>query len=208
MGCDIHMYVEKKFKTIDKNDQEYAVWIPAQGMIRDSYGKWNVPYSQSIYSGRNYELFGFLTAGKVRRDCGIALSQEVKGFPEDASAEVSAIFKWWCSDGHTPNYYTLKELRAFDWENGLVKESGMMHDKQWKKFKKSMDSKEETDWDLRFGYCQAYYGSEEKHYHYHEWEVPVKEAFKDFYDDVVCQLSWFDRNCDEDEIRIVFWFDN
>jgi len=93
MGCDIHMYVEKK----DKN----GIWDLCHG---ENYS-YLEPFNGYCYGGRNYTLFGALA--EVRRKVPDALKP--KGFPEDASEDVLKEFKSWEGDAHTPSYLTLKD---------------------------------------------------------------------------------------------------
>ena len=194
MGCDMHVYVEKKKK---------GKWMSAQGLMKTEEGEMDVPYPDKVYNGRNYELFGFLTEGKVRSDPQI-YAGKLKGFPKDASPEIKKIFESWESDGHTPNYFTLEELEKIDWDNLTIPESGLMEKKQWTKFNKSMKLKNQ-EWSLRFPYCEM---TTQAGHEQHEWKVPIKVAFGDFYERVVRMLSYYDWKCKKHEVRIVFWFDN
>jgi len=111
---DIHIFVEKKVK---------GRWVPAEAMMKDEGGKLDVPYPQKIYTGRDYELFGFLTGGQVRTDIGVYAGR-LKGFPKDASKQVKKIYGAWGVDGHTPNYITLKELNQVDWNRKITDNDG------------------------------------------------------------------------------------
>ena len=106
MGCDCHMYVEKRIE---------GKWVSAEAMLPDENGLLQVPYPQQVYTGRNYALFGFLTEGKVRQDIGIYVGK-LKDFPADACKELQDIFISWAGDAHTPNWLTLKELQDVDWK--------------------------------------------------------------------------------------------
>lgn len=56
MGCDIHLYREKKI------DGE---WLTADVGWEAEQGELSLPYEKQIYTGRNYNLFGLLCG--VRR---------------------------------------------------------------------------------------------------------------------------------------------
>lgn len=108
MGCDIHMYIEKK-----KNGK----WIPAQGFMQTgdrTDGPPDVPYHDQ-FNQRNYALFGFL-AGVRNSDI---VWFKPKGFPEDASKEVKRVYRRWGVDAHTPSYLTKEELDRVDWDGKI-----------------------------------------------------------------------------------------
>lgn len=129
MGCDIHLFVEKydgnKWVSMDnwkmekecdfcdkdeiKDCQEYD----CNGKIeRFTYSR----YEDLFYTGRNYSLFGIL-AGV--RDSKMKMISDEKGFPDDASDEVSKYFESWGCDAHTPSYLSLKELVEYPWDEPL-----------------------------------------------------------------------------------------
>lgn len=192
MGCDIHLYVEKK-----KNGK----WVSAQGLVKDEDGNLDVPYPDILFDDRNYELFAFLAG--VRDYWGNQYFKP-KGFPKNASEEIKKIYKRWGLDAHTPSYLTLKELKSVNWEDKMIKESGKMDKKQWKKLKKSIDSGK-PNWDLLYPHCLE---TNIKSHVPFEVSIPIKVYLKRFYDIVVERLYTYDWKCKEDEIRIVFWFDN
>lgn len=102
MGCDIHMYIEKKIN---------GKWIPAQGFMKNRNDDTpDVPYYDQFHQ-RNYALFGFL-AGVRNTDI---VWFKPKGFPADASEEVARVYHRWGSDAHTPSYLTKEELDRVDW---------------------------------------------------------------------------------------------
>lgn len=95
MGCDIHVFVERK---VNGEWESADTW--------DNGDPTYVPYGDRFYAGRNYELFGMLSKG-VRTDFTNGL--EAKGIPEDLSPEVSAAFNYWESDAHS--YVSPAELK-------------------------------------------------------------------------------------------------
>lgn len=109
MGCDIHMFVEKK---------ESWGWSHVYRHVPDEkYGKDKFPApDRDNYFGwedRNYALFAKLA--DVRNGYGGTFTPiaQPRGVPEDASFEV----KEWMqdSDYHSASYLTLAELQAADW---------------------------------------------------------------------------------------------
>lgn len=193
MGCDIHVYIEKK---------KDGKWVPAEGLIRSSDGTLDVPYPARFYTNRNYDLFGFLTGGEVRRNPGIYLSKP-KGLPKDISPEIKRQSEVWGSGAHNHSWLTLKELRSVDWNKAKIIQSGMMDDETWKIIraevrKKFPDRRKITN------YCQF---TNTKGHKSHQWKTPIRVAFEDFYERLNLMHS-YDYECKDDEIRMVFWFDN
>jgi|TARA_B110000495_G_C22718523_1_gene422187 hypothetical protein len=102
MGCDIHLYKEKKendiWVTADINwkvDHEYPDDVP------------DIPVEQNNIN-RNYDLFGLL-ADRVRTH--FDYSFKVQGLPTDACLLVKNISERWGIDAHNHSYISLNELR-------------------------------------------------------------------------------------------------
>jgi|APAga8741244001_1050109.scaffolds.fasta_scaffold26540_2 hypothetical protein len=115
MGCDIHMYVEKKVKN---------EWKVVKGP-NSYYGKYEWEKDKMrfdwIYNGRNYDLFAFLAdvrnyKGKIKP---LALPKEL---PEDKSEFVAQIAEGWQWDGHSYSHFTLKELKESKPKDDEVRE--------------------------------------------------------------------------------------
>ena len=188
MGCDIHLYKEKK---ID------GVWVTADEW-EDEHGEGlDVPYEKQ-FSERDYYLFGFL-AGVMRES---ELSLEQKGFPTTASKNVRDCYEYWKGDAHSASHLTLEELK-YHWamlSSKDVSVSGMKDTDGLNKLARSIMEKGETDWDLLYPYCQ----------------MTNQDNFETFLIDVPCHyiLSGIEKlirlfdDVDADEFRIVFWFDN
>ena len=106
MGCDIHMYIEKK-----KNGK----WIPAQGFMQTGNRENDVPDVpfHDQFNQRNYALFGFLAGVRIPE----LKHFEPQGFPDDASKEVKDVYNEWGTDAHTPSYLLLKELQTIPWDD-------------------------------------------------------------------------------------------
>lgn len=180
MGCDIHLYLEKKV-----DNKEWA-------------------YIEEGDVGRDYDLFGFLAGVRGYKE---EQHFERKGLPDDMSAEVQKECNDYGSDGHSHSWLTLKELHTVDWNSDtfMIKKSGIMNNDQWEKFQDTVKAGK-PDFSLTYPYWGA--GGDEKTSSYHEWEVPIREEFKTFYDKVVQRLPACCIYCRPDELRIVFWFDN
>jgi hypothetical protein len=189
MGCDIHLFVEKKIS---------EKW-ECLNEIEDNEGTLSTSYKKEIYHERNYSLFALLAG--VRNSAGVKPISEPRGLPEDVSEIVKRISDQWNDDGHSHSYYTLKELLDFSADN-LVKEQGYMPEERWIAFQESLKTPT-PDYDLRFpfaGWANSGLGWE-----HHEWSVPAKEISSTFFVDVLNKLKQMGN---PEEIRIVFWFDN
>lgn len=180
VGCDIHLYIEKK--------------VAGKG--------WRLVETPDIYNGRNYDLFGFLAG--VRGD---NQHFDQKGFPDDAGPELSEIREYYGSDGHSDSYLTLEELQTVDWESDtfMLPQYGIMDNVQWERFQESIKSGK-PDYSLRYPYWQG--GGDPKTSSYHKWKVPISIEFDDFYAQVIKELPILGDGCKPSDIRIVFWFDN
>ena len=101
MGCDIHLYKEKKIN---------GIWVTADEVWRDEYdeGTLDVPYA-SNFNYRHYPLFGFLSRG-VRQQ---VLNQSFvpRGMPFNACKEVVDINDVYRDDHHSHSYLSLSELK-------------------------------------------------------------------------------------------------
>lgn len=130
MGCDIHLYAEKR---------EGDKWVTLDRWI-DKYGDGLcVPYKEQFYSGRNYNLFSILA--DVRNGRGFAGCKTGEGFnpisaprgtPDDSCEEYKNIAS--DEDGHSHSYFTVAELMAYDWTqesilSGIVNLRGLA---RWK----------------------------------------------------------------------------
>lgn len=156
MGCDIHLRAEYlgREETVVLNEGEIAVtsegpmrWLPAEKLTpkeedpdydfyRSEKGRQyveeyeklpllNLSYKDRFYGGRDYELFGRLAG--VRRDDD--QYWEDRGFPDDASPEVTEEFESWGADAHTPSWQTLEELVSKNWIG--AHESGSYVNQAW-----------------------------------------------------------------------------
>jgi hypothetical protein len=121
MGCDIHLYAEKKVN---------GKWESADTLSKNKYyeedpeneQEFSLDYKDAYYSGRNYNLFGILAdvrngrgfAG-VKTGEGFNPISEPKGTPEQVSDFVKAELDRWSDDGHSHSYLTVSELMAYDW---------------------------------------------------------------------------------------------
>lgn len=106
MGCDIHSYIEVRNK--DRQTGEYSGWEPLP--IFEINPRWSkMPSLANHYTGRDYELFGWLTDGVVRCSTTTQLPPP-RGLPSDISAEIEREHDAMRADAHSQSYFTLSEL--------------------------------------------------------------------------------------------------
>jgi len=110
MGCDIHLFAEKKVNN---------KWITIEKWEKDEDYKEElcIPHEKNFYTdGRNYNLFCALAG--VRKSHFENDPPQVspeKGVPSDCCEEIQNKIEAWRSDGHTHSWLTLEELENFDW---------------------------------------------------------------------------------------------
>ncbi len=191
MGCDIHLYKEKK---ID------GVWVTADEGWSDEYdgGVADVPWEKR-FTDRDYNLFGFLCSG-VRRTHDFSFKE--RGIPFNICKEIKAYCDYYGVDGHSQSYLALNELREA-WEflgDKTITISGMKRESELQLLQASIDSSEPTDWNLLYPYCQ---GTSDRSQVDFSVEVDAVWALKG----IQRIIKLFD-GIEADDHRIVFWFDN
>lgn len=189
MGCDIHLYKEKKVG---------SKWVTADEGWRDEYNEgWiDVPWEKR-FTDRDYVLFGLLAG--VRRDSGF--NQKPKGIPFNVCSEIKAINDSLGSDGHSHSFFYLTELKEL-WDELKTKKvtiSGMKDKDEIQKLKESLAS-DNPDYNLLYPYCQS---ANINNYEDFEVEIPASVQL----DGLKKIIDLFD-DSDADLQRIVFWFDN
>lgn len=198
MGCDIHMYVEYKRKSTNKwergdfyeeNKYRYDEGDPQYSVVE-------------LHGHRNYGLFSTLAGVRDYSD-KVEPVAEPKGIPEDACDFVKKEFKDWDSDAHTPSWLTLKEIREYQAKNPKMFYSGMVSPEQ----AEALDQHGITP----DSWCQ--WTSNDTHVK-REWSedkeflIPLIEKMeaRALY---LLHNGYGSYNLEDDEnIRIVFWFDN
>ena len=210
MGCDIHIYTEARqsIKNIYK-------WV--------NIDNWRVnPYFREfdeareykikeIYGDRNYELFSFLAG--VRNYAGNPSFGFDRGLPEDISPTTKKESDLWDCDGHTHGYCTLKELKEAISKVKKIRREGAVTKEAAERYRTTGETP--NFWAQGVGCFQGIAPDYQDRYEWLVWtdEVncftrlieAIEERKRDFF--------WI-RNKDEDDfthdddIRIVFWFDN
>lgn len=128
MGCDIHLFVEKRVK---------GKWVTADKWevdkdSEDTPKRKHVPYDKCFYKGRNYNLFAILAdvrngrgfAG-VKTGAGFNPISEPRGLPDDVTPEVGLEAAGWAGDGHSHSWLTVHELLEYDWTQTTMLEGDL-----------------------------------------------------------------------------------
>lgn len=228
MGCDIHMYVEKKkadgtWKAMDK-------WVEEAEDDEPSY--WNADYNSLVYNGRNYNLFAILA--NVRNGYGFAGCDtgegfvpisEPKGLPDDVTEEVKRCSDQWDCDGHSHSYLTLKELLDYDWLQtatlrGVIRIGEYEKWRYWKGqpsgswcggisgHNVKMVSNEEADHILATRKDVTNDNFIPRYYTKVSWEKLYVSCCERFYIDTLGKLQEMSDDGEGRDVRVVFWFDN
>jgi hypothetical protein len=202
MGCDIHLYVEKK--NLD--------------------GTWRRADSEQdcIYDSRNYQLFALLAG--VRNRYNLEPISQPRGLPEDCCPEIATEREEY--GGHSSSYLSLSEILRYDFTK-IRNESGVLSWDTWREWYEDYGDKRYKNrprgWSSgAFGAMVKYITEEEAialgskaSHHYPdkslylkcEWEVPLYEMIREFLSETLPKLLKISDG-DYENTRIVFWFDN
>ena len=127
MGCDIHLYVEKR---VGGRWVSADTWLPDTSPVLEDEAepRLKVPDEARYYTDRNYSLFAILA--NVRNGWGTAGFTTGTGFrpiamprglPADVSPEVQAEADDCGRDGHSHSWLTVAELLDFDWDQTTIR---------------------------------------------------------------------------------------
>ena len=209
MGCDIHMYVERKGPDDKWHSCDY--FIPTIYWKGDCQ-EYNSKYTRiEIFGDRNYALFA--TIANVRNYGDTDYICEPKGFPNDASEYVKSEYENDELFVHSASYLTLQELIDFQNEKHPLKRRGMISpNDQYKLDKYGI---------IPDCWCQ---GTNEAGFEFREWAEdidilePLIDELKKRADllGMIYNCAWTSCNVEtrnsayraSANIRIVFWFDN
>ena len=125
MGCDIHLFAEKKVRPKWWKFWEKQKWVSIDKWSRnEDYPEWSkcpieVKREDRIYTdGRNYNLFCALAGIRSSSFFGEPpIISEPKGMPMDCCHEIQDECKSWDTDGHSHSWLTTSELNSFDWSS-------------------------------------------------------------------------------------------
>lgn len=230
MGCDIHLFVEKKVN---------GKWESADKWSKDEDGEERgmelrtVDYDDKFYRGRNYELFAILA--DVRNDSEIVPIKKPRGVPKNISPEVKDEINKWKGDGHSHSYFTIAELLKFDWTRTSTL-SGCVSTLEFNKWDKwgrhngegpesycgwtsapmiSMEEMEAKSKEMNEFLLNSPLSREEKReyvgktmgnlYCKISWEIAYYKMCRDFFSNTLPRLLHIGK---PSQVRIVFFFDN
>lgn len=215
MGCDIHLYVEKR--------GEDGTWVAADKWVKNPEyesdpeyeSEYVVDWKDLLYSDRNYSLFAVLAG--VRNSYGIDPIYEPRGLPTDVTELVKAKSDRWGIDGHSHSYLTLAELETHmggamilhhegvvDWQGYMQwKELGFpyMYSKSVAGPKMHITTNKGMEDAIEWGF------NKNGAYTVVKWDSPASEDMGSFATETLPKLRQMSDGKPED-IRIVFWFDN
>lgn len=120
MGCDIHICTEAR-----NRDPCKSRWLNVDRYKLDEYEqeKGNRVYVPvEICDGRNYTMFAMLA--DVRNSYGIIPISQPRGIPEDANEVTLERSERYGIDGHSHSYLTLKELKEYNAKKSPVTYTG------------------------------------------------------------------------------------
>lgn len=214
MGCDIHLYVEKK----------------------NSQGQWeilrDVKDEKELYQpyhSRNYDLFAILAGVRGY----LNYIEPPKGVPDNASPEYKKMVEDWDCDGHSHSYFTVRELLDYDWTQ-IATHQGYIEIEVWQKWDSygRKYGEEPDEW------CGGFYSpnstiismenaeklfknantfderkeiasKNKKTYVASEWEIKYSKCCNEFLSETLTELLKLSNGTQHlDDVRIVFFFDN
>lgn len=205
MGADIHIYTEVR-RTVNNE----LKWINVDNWRINPYYDKTDPNGesrlvlQSIHGRRDYSLFAIL-ANVRNYDEANPFICEPKGLPEDISIPTKQEADVWDGDGHSHSYFTLKELKDYVITMPKIKHCGLVSQKEAKLLDDGVSKP--TSW------CKV--ASPELNLVWREWEDEYNPLTKliEAIDERKRDEFWIFRKEDDkgekdEDIRIVFWFDN
>ena len=146
MGCDIHMFIEKKA------NEKYDIWERVSLYYINEYTH-DLECAEP-YNGRDYELFSLLA--------GVRGWYEpfdfCRGLPDSVSSKIEAEHAGWGMDCHSTSWYDLCELNLFikefklnNAETEVEKEEGMIPrlEKFWEGIVNYLEFAGEFVWDIK-----------------------------------------------------------
>ncbi len=232
MGCDIHIYAEVRKTKLNVFGGQVDKWEFQEDRFRNEnynpkYPKteWNREFTSEPYPHRNYNLFAILA--NVRNGYGFAGVDTgdgfkpisiPKGLPDDVSPQIKEVSDRWGVDGHSHSYHTLSDLKSYDWNQVSVLR-GVITLNQYSEIRgtgKSPDSwcgavsgrnivtvsMSEADALLA---NPAHRNSSSDYYVRYQWQETYSGCVGSFLTESIPALE---RLGNDDDVRIVFWFDN
>jgi hypothetical protein len=221
MGCDIHMYIERKTKkgwqrVSEAKGVQHPYYVePTEPQGPDDNAKAKVDFfeKKTWWPGRNYALFGLLAGVRSKVFFPFIPPRDI---PSDVSPGVKKIYERDGRSVHTPSYLTLSELISF--QDTVEDVPCWLDVSQFKKYKKTGEVPEDF-WDVlpkgpksisndemtRIMNLSAFL-DEREYFTCVVKKTPVKEISKTFWVDIVDAMKKLSK--DPNNVRCVFWFDN
>jgi len=218
MGCDIHLYVEKRAKN--------GKWVYASAKKHRCNTSFGEQYGYDYwYDGRNYSLFSILA--NVRNGWGFAgvptgegfiPISEPRGLPSNVCSKIKTESDGWGGDGHSHSWLTLKELQDYDWKGHTTIHIGVVNEQEFKEY---LENGVPSGWaggisgdgittvtndemrDIISGVTPREPGK--RYITSIKWPESYYSCTRDFVDRVIPNLA---KIGDPEDVRIVFWFDN
>jgi hypothetical protein len=196
MGCDIHIYRERKIA--DK-------WVTCEQWEAEEYDGVTQHYvnfqSQREFRDRNYDLFGALCSG-VRREFDFSFAE--RGMPLECAEETSRACEQYGDDGHSHSYLYLHELRDFSaWLSRNTMPIRGVKDRAELAALRASIATGKPDWNLIYPYAQSAWGGD---YEEFTFDVPASFGIGESLDKIIKSFDGIDAL--PHELRMVFWFDN
>lgn len=150
---------------------------------------------------------GYGFAG-VNTGRGFIPIDEPRGLPNDVTEEVKKMSDDYGSDGHSHSYFTVREIKEYNWDQ-VTSHCGVVNNKEYAIFKEKgkPESWSGSIWgpDVNMVSNEEMDGSNNK-YTSVEWTETYRESAGKRFFDAIHFLSSMAEN--DDDVRIVFWFDN
>ncbi|MGX4583337.1 hypothetical protein [Paenibacillus chitinolyticus] len=233
MGCDIHLFVEKRNKATGKweavnaiNEIEVAETkdlirkIEGRGESAD-YWKRRLKELQAgtpdyIWYGRHYLFFEVLAGVRAKHD--LEPVSQPKGLPDDISPEAREAAAFWDVDGHSHSWLTAAELNAYNWDQVITREGWV----NFQEFKEFMENGEPPGWcggvggggvrhvsnrEMKEGIRDGFIGDPRDYYTLIHWDKPLRPALGTWCSWSLPKLNELAGD-DPESARILFWFDN
>jgi hypothetical protein len=145
VGCDIHLFVEKRnekgaWEVQLEMEDETLKWTDQNGEKREKVYRRN----RFTYDGRNYDLFAMLAnvrngsafAG-VKTGVGFVPIDHPRGLPDDVSEDVAEESDEWGIDGHSHSWILLTEWLDYDLDHQKTKHRITLKEDEYREYKKS-----------------------------------------------------------------------
>lgn len=183
------------------------------------------PKYMFLYNGRNYNLFsmlagvrnGYISNGNTYM---ITPIDDARGVPSDASSAYKEYVDEWGRDGHSHSYFTMSELDDPSYWLDTERFGGYMAPEAFKRHVEQKNAcyyiciDKERDTVISNEEMMAYVESDKfdpfcnNLLTFLEWDTPRFKLDSYFYNEVLGYLRNLGEKYGDDNVRIVFFFDN